>query len=494
MKTIYKIKNVLLTALAVVATSLVFQACDDDASTYPYSSELHTFGPSPATRGETIRFVGEGLSGVSKIIFPVGVEVTDFVSKTDTEIVCPVPQEAVPGKIRLIINGKEIETRSMITFSEPITVESVTSPKDVLTAGDEIVVSGEYLYNIASVTFGNQAEVLAEDFTKQERHELRLKVPAEAKTGKITFSDGADWTYTTEKEFTVSSASVTSLSSSDLTEGGSVTAYGENLQLVQAVYFPGDILAESFTVSADGRSLTTTVPAGTCSGVITFELYSLDRISSPWFNVPTIEVYSITPNRDLTAGDVVAVKGKLLNLVSAIEFPGCSAVYTGWNVNADGSELTVAIPAEMVDGKINFIQNSNIIVASENLTMKKNGSEFWKGNFDLGGWAANLEVAADKDADMFAAFTEAIKAPGKLTIHIQQDMSQGWWQLQPRYRSDWSITFTSVRDNGNSGIIQTEPGQDSITLSISQEDIDQLNGAGWAFSGCNMVITSMEYE
>ncbi|MDE5930702.1 MAG: hypothetical protein K2H03_09505, partial [Muribaculaceae bacterium] len=344
MKHFNKIKNCLLAALAVVGTSMALQSCEDDAPEYPYSSELHSFGPSPASRGETIKFIGEGLGKVNKIIFPVGVEVTDFVSKSDTEIVCPVPQEAVPGKIRLVMGGKEIETRSIITFSEPISIESVTAAKPELTAGDEIVVTGEYLYNVATVTFGNNAEVATEDFTKQERHELRLKVPAAAKTGKITFSDGADWTYTTEEEFTVRTAEVTGISRTDLKEGESVTLTGDNLQLVKAVYFPGDIEAEDYTVALDGKSLTTTVPVGTCSGVITLELHSLDRISSPEFTVPTIEIMSVTPDRDLVAGQQITVKGKLLDLVSAIEFPGCAVAYEGWSVNADGSELTATIP------------------------------------------------------------------------------------------------------------------------------------------------------
>ena len=480
-------------ALVLLGTTVAMQSCDDDAPEYPYSSELHSFGPSPASRGETIRFIGEGLGGVSKVIFPVGVEVTDFVSKSDTELVCVVPQEALPGKIRLIIGGKEIDTRSMITYSEPISIESVSSANPQLTVGDELVVTGEYLYNVASVTFGNNAEVLSEDFTMQERHELRVKVPAEAKTGKIIFSDGADWAYSTEQEFVVRSASATSISKTDLAEGESVTVYGENLQLVKTVYFPGEIEAASFTVAADGKSLSTTVPAGTCSGVITLELYSLDRIDTPAFTVPTIEVYSVSPDTNLTPGQLLTVSGKLLNLVSSIVFPGSEAVYSGWQVNSDGSELTVEVPATMVDGKIDFIQNSNIVVSSANLSMKKQGNVFWMGNFELGGWAANLEVATDKDAEMFEAFTNAINAPGKLTINFEQDTTQGWWQLQPRYRRDWSTCFTAVRDV-NGGIIETEAGQTSITLNIAQEDIDELNGAGWAFSGCNMTIVSMEYE
>ena len=133
------------------------------------------------------------------------------------------------------------------------------------------------------------------------------------------------------------------------------------------------------------------------------------------FTVPTIEVYSVSPDTNLTAGQQLTVSGKLLNLVSSIVFPGCEAVYSGWQVNSDGSELTVEVPAAMVDGKIDFIQNSNIVVSSANLSMKKQGNVFWMGHFELGGWAANLEVASDKDAEMFE---QTVKFPRHFSQNV----------------------------------------------------------------------------
>lgn len=494
MKTYDKIKNWLLVGLVALGTAASLAACDDDDPKYPYDSQLHSFGPSPATRGETVRFIGEGLAGVNKIVFPVGVEVTDFVSKTNQEIVCVVPQEAVPGRIRLIMGGGEILTKATLTFAEPITVESVTAEKANLTAGDEITVKGDYLYNVASVTFGNMAEVTTEDFVKQERETLVVKVPAQAKTGKIVLSDGADWTFTTEDVFEITTAEVTSLSSTVFDYGDEVTIYGENLQLVNRVIFPGDIAAEEFALSADNREITVTVPQGTAPGVIELELFSLDRISTPEFTMPVIEVTSVTPMRNLVVGQKLTVAGKLLDRVTAVEFPGGELIRNGWTVNADGTEMELTVPASMVDGKITFIQNENVSVQSEGLTMAKNGNTFWMGNVDLGNWNANLEVGKDKDMDVWTAFAQVITVPGKLTIHFTQDSEKTYWQLQPRYRRDWAITFTDVRDNGNEGIIETEAGQTTLTLNISQEDIDELNGDGWAFSGCNLTITSMEFE
>lgn len=482
-------------AAALLLTSAVMlggaTACHDE-SEYSYPNELHTFGPCPVLRGETIEILGSGLNGLSKVIFPVNVEVTEFVSKSDSKVVVAVPQEALPGHLRLIINGKEIETKSIITYAEPISIESVSAEHDVLSAGDIVTVTGDYVYNIATVTFGNDAVVEAEDFVSQSRKELKVAVPAEAKTGKIVFSDGNDWIESTEREYTIATASATALSSTTLDEGDAVSVSGSHLNLVKRVIFPGD-LESAFTVAADGNSLSTTVPVGTCSGPITLELFSLDKISTPEFTFPTISVTGVTPNTDVTPGTELTITGSLLNRVTEIRFPGGETATTGWTVSPDGTTLKVNASPNMVDGSIELVQNANIIVATPGISMKKEGNVFWVGNFDLGNWAQNLEVAADKDDDIWAAFSSTVKGPGQLTIEFVEDETQGWWQIQPRYRSDWSIVFETVRDD-NGGIHNMDPGQTSWTINVTQTDIDELYGAGWAFSGCNLTIKSMSFS
>ncbi|MDE5901844.1 MAG: hypothetical protein K2H21_01365 [Muribaculaceae bacterium] len=487
-KTIRQMASASLLAMLALGTTLT--SCSDE-STYVFDSDLHSFGPSPATRGETIRIIGTNLSKVSAVVFPTDVTVSDFVSRTDGELVVTVPQEAVPGKIILISGGTQIISKSPITFSEPISVEGISVPRPVLVAGDVLTVSGEYLYNVASVTFGNNAVVEAENFDAQSRHELKVRVPAEAKSGKITFSDGADWSYTSELEYQIASAEATSLSSASLEEGQAVSVAGANLQLVSAVYFPGDIQAE-FTVNADGTRLDTRVPQGTCSGVITLELFSLDRIETPAFTVPEIAYSSVSPDTDVVPGAPVTISGSRLNLVSRIEFPGGDSMESGWEVSADGSALTVNTPLSIVDGRITLVQNDNISVETDAVTVRKAGNIFWTGNVDLGNWAQNLEVSKDH-ADIYPAFDSAITGPGKLTINFEEDSSQGWWQIQPRYRKDWSTCFVNVRDD-NGGIHNMEPGQTSWTIVLTQEDIDEMRGDGWAFSGCNLTIKSMEFE
>lgn len=58
---------------------------------------------------------------------------------------------------------------------------------------------------------------------------------------------------------------------------------GANLHTVESVMFPGGVKSD-FTVSADNKSLTTTVPANCKSGAITLVLYSGQVVKCPYHN------------------------------------------------------------------------------------------------------------------------------------------------------------------------------------------------------------------
>ena len=169
MKSKYIFKT-MLAAFVAFGAMLSVSSCSDDDDDLPFhTSRLHSFGPSPADRGGEITILGYGLGDVREVVFPVDVHVTSFVSKADDKIVVTVPQEAVPGQIRLVMaGGEEITSRSIISFNEEPEVTSV-APTTVK-IGDVVTVTGEYLYNIASITFGNDYELSNSGFTPQTRN------------------------------------------------------------------------------------------------------------------------------------------------------------------------------------------------------------------------------------------------------------------------------------------------------------------------------------
>lgn len=489
MKNISNIKSWVLVALMSLCLSLGFSACSDDDTAAFHHSQLHSFGPCPVLRGETIRIIGSGLSNCTKVIFPVDVEVTNFVSKSDTEIVVEVPQEAVPGHLKLVIGNEVVESVSMLSFKEPVSIESV-SPLKVL-AGDEVTVKGDYLNNIATIVFANNYEITTEDFTYQARKELRFKVPAEATSGTITFTNGNDWEEEWEEPLEVESATYTAVSKAAAEFGEAVEISGTNLQLIKTVQFPGGQDVEDFTVSSDGTKLSVKIPTETCSGAVTLKQYN--DLVLPAFDlaVPTISVTSISPMKNLQEGTTVTISGSLLDRVIQLDLPGGDILYPtfGFAVSNSGDAITFTVPSSMVDGSIKLTQNSNISVETDVVSMRRMGNVIWQGNVDLGGWSNNLEMAAEKNDNVWEAVSSAIKGPGKLTVNFEEDMNYGWWQFKPCYRKDWDTLWDNVY-----GIVGHEEGATSWTVNLTAHDVEELYGAGLAIGGCYCTIKSLEWE
>lgn len=480
----------MLIALVAISTMFTVSSCNDDNDLN--SVALHSFGPCPVLRGNTIKIIGTDLTKVNKVVFPDNVEVTEFASKSDKLIELVVPQEAIPGHIKIVFPGGEITSKSVISFEEPITVDNVT-PTNVK-AGDIITVTGDYVYNIATATFADGVVVEATDFKSVSRKEIQIEVPKAAVSGKLVFSDGAEVPTLIEWEtpLTIETASVTALSKTQVDGGDVITISGNNLQLIESVIYPGEIADLSFSVNEQGTEITTTVPTETCSGVITLKQFSGSAISTPEITFPTIEITSVTPATNIKVGDKLTIKGNRLNRVREIIVPGGAVMKAngGFTVLNNGAAIEFTVPESMVDGKLTLVQNTNISVESQTLSMIKMGNVFWTGNFALGNWANNLEASKDKADAVWEAFSKTIKGPGKLTINFKEDSSASWWQLKPVYRSDWNTALGGLSNN----IVEMTSGQDSYTLVISQADVDMLYNNGWAFSGCNLIIQSMEWE
>ena len=148
-------KNI-FTWLVIALVGLSLTGCsEDDLDTNPYGKSgvnLVGFGPSPILRTHEIRITGTNMNKVTKVIFPGDaiVERSGFNSSDAENIYVNVPDESVPGQIRLVAGNDTVTSVSKLTFEEPIEVTSV-SPTTGLNAGDEITIKGDYVYNIAEV-------------------------------------------------------------------------------------------------------------------------------------------------------------------------------------------------------------------------------------------------------------------------------------------------------------------------------------------------------
>lgn len=486
MKKLYNI----FTLLAVALVGLSLTACsNDDLDTNPYNKSgvnLLAFGPSPNTRSQEIRITGTNLTAVEKVIFPGGtieragqtikingaeVLKANFNSVDNENIYVNIPDETVPGQIKLVAGNDTVTSVGTLTFKEPIEVTSV-APLTGLNAGDEITITGDYVYNIAEVIFPSGvsgAPVAAEEFTYVSRKEIRLRVPLAAESGIITMNDGADWELEYKNPIEVQGATVTEITpSADFGEQIQIT--GTNLHIVESVLFPGGVSAE-FTISDDHKTITATVPAECKSGALSLLLYSGAALTTPEFAVPTVTIESATPKIDLVEGDEVTLMGQNFNRVIGVSLPGVGDILD-YNI-VDDNTLTFTVPEEMTDGDVVLTQN-NYITATVTVEMRKLEGVIWMGKENLSGWS-NWGVFS-WSGDIWNKFQQAINAAGQLTLHFKVTGDNAVFNLR---MGDWSTPFSDISiPYGDDGNIRPSQDDTDIIINLTAEEQQAMFGDG----------------
>ena len=241
MKLYHKISALAMAAL-VVTTG--FTSCsEDDLDTNQYNKSgvnILGFGPMPITRGETMRLTGTKLDKVREVLFPEGNQKLtpattfikgDFAVQNSEEMTVTIPDLCVPGKLRLLTDsGDTIVSASNITFAEEIKVTSF-SPTSIH-PGDILTIKGEYVWNIGQVVFFDYVTVDAEDFVRNTRNEIQVRVPMEAKSGELVYNDGSDGAENIViGNLNVDAAKATGVSNANPEFNETITITGENLDL-----------------------------------------------------------------------------------------------------------------------------------------------------------------------------------------------------------------------------------------------------------------------
>lgn len=365
MKTFNKLSAVLMTCLMVVLSGFVFTACndDDDVDTNQFTGgvKLNVFGPSPVARGGELRFIGSGMNQIQGVTIPGCDEIVDIKVISPEEIRVTVPQTAEPGLVTLRYANGKITTKTMLSFTEPISIEDF-SPKTIK-PGQELTISGEYLNLINEVIFTDNVVVPAEEFVSQSRSEIKVIVPAEAQTGKFIISDGAEipnWIYSDEELNVVLPSVENVLDLTDAKPGDEITVTGEDLDLVVKVVMPND---DEIDFDVDGDKLTFTLPANASDGAITMVAASGVKVPVATIGMAEPTDLVATPATELRAGNTIVISGKNLEVVSTINFPGVDGE-AEFSLTADNT-IQVVMPAMAVSGDItlNLLSGKSVTVA-----------------------------------------------------------------------------------------------------------------------------------
>lgn len=573
MNKIYKFSAWWMVCL-ILLSSLTFTACetnDVDTNQYKGGISLNVFGPSPVLRGGELRFLGCGMDQVASVLIPGCDAITDIQLISAEEIRVIVPQTALPGYVTLMLrNGESIVTKTQLTYSEPVSIESF-SPETVR-PGDVLTIKGEYLNLMHQVIFAENVivsdEVIAEEeateatskFLKHTRNEIQVRVPEEAQSGKIILSDGAEipnrlysevelqvvlpsvaevadynnikpgaimtvtgenfdlvkevrmengekveFEFSTENktlQFTLPANAVSgfiyvvpasgvqipvasielakpgnfSCATSDVAAGGQITIQGENLDLVSAVIFSGEVEGE--IISQSPEQLIVSVPALAQSGSVTFKMANGEQVSALnlTINQPCHIVSSL--EEDFEAGKEMIVEVANGELLTEVKINGVTVTHT-----LEGNQLKIQVPATA--GANTFLELiSSGVSATYTVSFAK---VIWTGEYPLpvnpdGGWNGNEELG-------WGRYDWSSVQPGTIiTVYYTLDMEETNWQIK---LGGCAIGWNPLPTIPSQSL---EAGSTRFSATLTAEDLlvlSQDNNAGLVVSGCNFTMTKV---
>lgn len=354
-------------ALCLIITALAcMSSCSNDDDNDSGAVVLEAFGPSPALRGSELTFIGKNLDKVTSVILPEGIEVTDIEVVSKEKIKITIPQDAKEGYVKLVASGLEITTKTLLKYTEPISITKFT-PSPVK-AGQTLTIEGDYLNLIQKVVFSDNVEVSYKDFLTWERKKIEVVVPREAQTGIIILADTAaiPVELKSETELQVVLPSVEKVL--DLTNkkpGDVVSTIGQNLDLVESVQLPnGAPVAHAIKDNV----LALTLPEGITDGAIVMVAYSGIHVAIANIGVAVPTDLVATPATGIKDGSVISIKGVNMDLVTTALFPGVSEVVTPTSKSA--TEIKVTTPTNAKTGDLILNTASGKTVSVKITTLK----------------------------------------------------------------------------------------------------------------------------
>jgi len=377
MKKIFRFSVIVSLCAALVSLAGCQKEMDVDPMGENFS--FNGLAPNPVMRGGVLRIYGRSLDQVSEVRFAGDVTVTEFKkvstgAKLDTlELVVPIEGPEV-GKVTIVAkDGREITSLSNLEFTEPIEVSSF-SPTTAL-SGDVITIKGEYLNVVKEIIFSGE-DAFSVAFESQSRHELKVKLPANAISGPVILSDVNEIEdqntipnhIYTPSELTVGDPTVTKAAKTTYKSGDVITVTGDHLDMIKNVALP-QVADVEYTVSEDTKSITFNLPPKAADGNITLTSYAgkdFDAGEIVTVSVTELSVKSLAEDARYKAGCEVEIAGKDLDLVTKVEFTNAEA---SWYLK-DG-KIFATQPAAAKDGAITVTLESGKQAYSEDIEVVK---------------------------------------------------------------------------------------------------------------------------
>ena len=157
--------GILKSIFASMAICAAVIGCEKGPQGYTVDEEavvLEAYGPNPVLRGAELKFIGQNLDKIQAVILPVDVEIpaSEFIDADASSFKVIVPMECEPGSVELVYPGGTITAKTELSYTEQYEISAIypqEEGKELLEAGDSLVVDGEYLNNIVKFVFAGGA-------------------------------------------------------------------------------------------------------------------------------------------------------------------------------------------------------------------------------------------------------------------------------------------------------------------------------------------------
>lgn len=492
---------------ALFATCLMaFTGCSpDELSTEQYADKgvaLNVYGPQPVVRGGQLRFLGSNLDQVTAVILPGVDPITEIEvvqAGVPSEIRIIVPKEGPePGFVTLVTaDGQEITTKTELEFLETVVIESI-EPLSVK-PGDVITIKGEYLDLMHEVIFTDDVHVNEDDFeVPHSRYEIKVKVPVEARTGKVSLSDlgmnsedpeNPMTNYaTSEEELVVAGPQVSDPVTGNVQPGQELTITGSNFMYVDHIEIPGAEISK-FEINEEGTTLTFTLPQQLQLGEIILVAKSGEEIPAGTIQVKVPTDLSVSPS-PVKAGQTLTISGKDMDMVTGVSLPVSGNVESP-SITSESVSFTV--PAEAQEGNITLNLNNGVsitvsytlvkpVVISYNAESVAVGEDLVISGTDLDlvtgvtfGGNVSVDVTASQESIKVTVPSGAVTGALALNLDNGTSVSGPELEVEPEPVDEnvfWTWTGSFNSDNWNNDLNPVPDGFDWSTVNLSESKVE----------------------
>ncbi|MER0477538.1 IPT/TIG domain-containing protein [Streptomyces sp. Edi2] len=290
------------------------------------SSLSPTSGPTAG--GNVVTVNGTNLSGATSVLF--GGSPASILTNTATQITVSAPAGTGTVNVTVSTAGGTSNGLAYTYVAVAVPVLSSLSPTSGPTAGGNVVtINGTNLSGASSVKFGSNAATILTNTAGQ----ITVIAPAGPPSSLNVTVTTAGGTSNPLPYFYLAAPTLSDLSPhlGPATGGNTVTVFGTNLTLTNAVNFGGNP-AIAITVVSDNQ-LTVTAPAGSGTVVVTVTTpggTSTAATGNPYYTYLGAPVLtSLTPSHgaDL-GGDAILLGGSNLTYTDAVSFGGVPASFS----------------------------------------------------------------------------------------------------------------------------------------------------------------------